>query len=50
MYSRNVNEKITMKLNKLTGALLIAGACAMAQANASDDRYIIQVDNSKKVL
>ena len=37
-----------MKLNKLTGALLIAGACAMAQANASDDRYIIQVDNSKK--
>ena len=39
-----------MKLNKLTGALLIAGACAMAQANASDDRYIIQVDNSKKVL
>ncbi|MGA4605495.1 S8 family serine peptidase [Pseudoalteromonas maricaloris] len=35
-----------MKLNKLTGALLIAGACAMAQA--SDDRYIIQVDNSKK--
>ncbi|ODB33845.1 S8 family serine peptidase [Pseudoalteromonas sp. A22] len=37
-----------MKLNKLTGALLIAGACAMAQAQASDDRYIIQVDNSKK--
>ncbi|ATD07540.1 S8 family serine peptidase [Pseudoalteromonas piscicida] len=37
-----------MKLNKLTGALLIAGACAMSQAQASDDRYIIQVDNSKK--
>ncbi|RZG08545.1 alkaline serine protease [Pseudoalteromonas sp. CO348] len=37
-----------MKLNKLTGALIIAGACAMAQAQASDDRYIIQVDNSKK--
>ncbi|CAM3901248.1 S8 family serine peptidase [Pseudoalteromonas maricaloris] len=37
-----------MKLNKLTGALIIAGACAMSQAQASDDRYIIQVDNSKK--
>ncbi|MCO7199193.1 S8 family serine peptidase [Pseudoalteromonas sp. OANN1] len=37
-----------MKLNKLTGALLIAGACAMSQAQASEDRYIIQVDNSKK--
>ncbi|WP_440055220.1 S8 family serine peptidase [Pseudoalteromonas sp. T1lg65] len=37
-----------MKLSKLTGALLIAGACATTQAQATDDRYVIQVDNTKK--
>ncbi|NOU52437.1 S8 family serine peptidase [Pseudoalteromonas sp. JBTF-M23] len=37
-----------MKLNKFTSALMFAGMCAAASAQASDDRYIIQVENNNK--
>ncbi|MCG7533854.1 S8 family serine peptidase [Pseudoalteromonas sp. OOF1S-7] len=37
-----------MKFNKFTASLLLAGLCAATTAQANDDRFIIQVDNSKK--
>jgi subtilisin family serine protease len=44
-----ITKEITsMKFNKFTSALLLAGVCSAASVNAADDRYIIQVDNDKK--
>lgn len=37
-----------MKFNKSTMSLLLAGLCATATAQTTDDRFIIQVDNNKK--
>ena len=39
-----------MKKNKLALALVLTGIFAAGTAQAANDRFIIQVDNNKKVL